>query len=446
MQDEENFVYKETIRIFVLMTRKEILKEIIVLNQDTDLSFVLKRDAELPLDSGKIISVSGVRRCGKTYLLLLAMKNLLERKISKNDLVYINFEDERLSPETGDLDLIIQSYMELFPDHELKNVYFFFDEIQNLQGWEKFVRRLYDTVSRNIFITGSNSKMLSSDIASSLRGRNINSELFPLSFREYLQFKNINQNIHHPAGKAIIVNSMRDYLTIGGFPEVIKTDYPNKILQDYFYVMLYKDLIERYHITNVTALKYFLNRIAISTGKSNSIHKIFNELKSAGYKISKDSLYLFADYAEIAYFSFRLNKFDYSFIKQEQSEKKIYFIDNGLLNSLTWQFSGNFGSLLENVIFLDLRRKYRNNLFFYKEHTECDFVVFDKDRPVELIQVSYDIGNKATLEREISGLDNAAEYFNIRKGSIITMDSELETFTSAKGVEIQTIPVYKWLL
>lgn len=428
------------------MIRKDILKEIIILNQNTDFSSVLKRESELPLDSGKIISVTGVRRCGKTHLLLFSMKNLLDRKINKSDLVYINFEDERLSLETGDLDLIIQAYMELYPGHKLKNVYFFFDEIQNVSGWEKFVRRLYDTVSRHIFITGSNSKMLSSDIASSLRGRNINIELFPLSFREYLQFKNIDNNIYLPSSKAVIVNSMRDYLTNGGFPEVVSTDYAQKILQDYFYVLLYKDLIERYNITNVVALKYFLNRIVISTGNSNSIHKIYHELKSAGYKISKDSLYLFADYAETAYFSFRLNKFDYSFIKREQSEKKMYFIDNGLLNSLTWQFSDNFGSLLENVVFLHLRRKYRNNLFFYKDQTECDFVVFDKDKPIDLIQVTYDIGNKATLAREVSGLENAAEYFKIRKGRIITFDNELETFTSSRGVEIETIPVYKWLL
>lgn len=428
------------------MIRKAILKEIIVLNQNKDFSSVLKRESELPLDSGKIISVSGVRRCGKTHLLLLAMKNLVENKIDKNDLVYINFEDERLSLESGDLDLIIQAYMELYPGRELKNVYFFFDEIQNLPGWEKFVRRLYDTISRNIFITGSNSKMLSSDIASSLRGRNINIELFPLSFKEYLQFKNIENNIYLPPNKALIVNSMRDYLTNGGFPEVINTDYPQMILQDYFYIMLYKDLIERYKITNVAALKYFLTRIVLNTGKSNSVHKIFNELKSAGYKISKDSLYLFADYAETAYFSFRLNKFDYSFVKQEQSEKKMYFIDNGLLNSLTWQFSDNFGSLLENVVFLHLRRKYRNNLFFYREQTECNFVVFDKDKPIDLIQVSYDIGNKTTLAREVSGLENAAEYFRIHSGKIITFDNEPETFTSSKGVEIETIPVWKWLL
>ena len=428
------------------MKRKDILKEIIVLNQNIEFGSILKRETELPLDSGKIISVTGVRRCGKTHLMLLAMKNLIKRKTDKSDLVYINFEDERLLLDTGDLDLIIQAYMELYPAHELKNVYFFFDEIQNHEGWEKFIRRLYDTLSRHIFITGSNSKMLSSDIASSLRGRNINVELFPLSFSEYLQFKKINANIYLPAGKAVIINGLREYLTNGGFPEIINTGYPQKILQDYFYVMVYKDMIERYNITNVAALKYFLNRIILNTGKPNSIHKIYNELKSAGYKISKDSLYLFADYAETAYFSFRLNKFDYSFVKQEQSGKKMYFIDNGLLNSLTWQFSDNYGSLLENAVFLHLRRNYRNSLFYYKEQTECDFVVFDKDKPVDLIQVSYDISNKETLDREVSGLENAAEYFKLRKGKIITFDHEIDTFKASGRIEIETIPAYKWFL
>ncbi len=428
------------------MIRKDILKELIILNQNIDLTAVLNRESEAPLDSGKIVSVSGVRRCGKTHLLLFAMKKLLERKISKNKLVFINFEDERLSFEPGDFDLIIQAYLELYPDTDLKNVYFFFDEIQNLAGWEKFVRRLFDSVSSNIFITGSNSRMLSSDIASSLRGRNINIELFPLSFREYLRFKNINEDIHLPSGKAIIINSMRDYITNGGFPEVIKTNFAQKILQDYFYVMLYRDMIERYNISNVAALKYFLNRIVLNTGKSNSIHKIYNELKSAGFRISKDSLYLFADYAETAYFSFRLNKFDYSFVKQEQAEKKIYFIDTGLISSITWQFSDNLGSLLENIVYLNLRRKHRNNLFFYKEHTECDFIVFDKDRPTDLIQVCFDISNKDTFKREVSGLENAAEYFKIKRGKIITFDSYSETFTTSNGIEIDTIPVYKWLL
>ena len=210
--------------------------------------------------------------------------------------------------------------------------------------------------------------------------------------------------------------------------------------------MLYKDIIERYKIKNISALKYFLNRIVLNLGKPSSVNKIYNELKSGGFKISKDSLYLFAEYAEAIYFSFKLPKFDYSYIKQEKSEKKIYLIDNGLLNSLTFHFSENKGILLENTVYLHLRQKYGNNVFFYKEKTECDFIIRDKDKITELIQVSYQFENSETLKREIKGMENAAEYFNLKEGKIITFDTEKETILTQKGVKIQIIPAYKYLL
>jgi hypothetical protein len=427
------------------MIRKEILKEIIIQNQNRDLSFVFKRDTILPTDSDKIISVTGVRRCGKTHLLLYTIKELMEQKKVAGQIVYMNFEDERLNLQIDELDLILQAYRELYPKTDTREVYFFFDEIQNLPGWEKFVRRVYDSVSRHLFITGSNSSILSSDISTSLRGRSINVELFPLSFKEYLHFKNIEPHYYDPVQKALIANAFNDYIIYGGFPEVISSPFRQKILQDYYYVMLYKDLIERYKISNLTVLKYFINRLVINTGKPSSINKIFNELKSAGHKISKDSLYQFSEYIEHIYFSFRLNKFDYSLVKQEQAEKKIYFIDNGLLNSLTYHFSDNYGSLLENAVFLGLRRKEGKNLFFYKDVKECDFVVFDKDQPMELIQVCFDIGNEETLKREINGIEKAASFFNLKKGIVIGSQNELGAFKSPAGIEIEVIPAMKWL-
>lgn len=426
------------------MKRKELIKEIIVGNQQLDLSHIRQRDSQVKTETGRIVSVTGIRRCGKTHLLMLAMKDLLDRKTERSRLVYINFEDERLSPETEDLDLIVQAYAELFPDNRLKDTYFFFDEIQNIAGWEKFVRRLFDTVSKRIFITGSNSTMLSSDIASSLRGRGQNIELFPLSFSEYLRFNGPEQDVYTTKGKAAVINALRKYIVWGGFPELLETDNPQSILQDYFYVMLYKDIIERYSITNTSALKYYLNRLVINTGRPISVHKIYNELKSAGFRISKDSIYRFADYAEEAWFSFRLSKFDYSFVSREQSEKKVYIIDNGFLNSLTWNFSGNWGTLLENAAFLHLRRRHGKELFFYKADNECDFVIFDRDKPVDIIQVAYDIGNRETLERELSGLMDAAGYFGLKSGKIITFDTEQEPMVTPRGVTAEIVPAYKW--
>lgn len=428
------------------MLLKETIKEIIVKNQNKGFTNIHKRDEEIPINTGKIISVTGVRRCGKTHLMFLAIRELLNSGTNRQKIIFINFEDERLNFSSENLDLIIQSYRELFPEVKLNEVYLFFDEVQNVENWEKFVRRIYDNETKNIYITGSNSKMLSSDIATSLRGRNINIELFPLSFKEYLSFKNVDTNYYEPAGKAKIINELSNYLQLGGFPEIIDSEFTQKILQDYYYVMLYKDIIERYDVKNIPAIKYFLNRIVLNISKPSSINKIYNELKSGGFKISKDSLYLFAEYAEAIYLSFKLSKFDYSYIKQEQAEKKIYLIDNGLLNSLTYHFSESKGILLENAVYIHLRQKHGNNIFFYKDKTECDFIIKDKDKITELIQVSYQIGDTETLKREIKGIENAAEYFNLKDGKIITFDTEKETVLTEGGVNIQIIPAYKYFL
>ena len=428
------------------MLLKETIKEIIVKNQNKSLKSIIKRRIEIPINTGKIISITGVRRCGKTHLLFLAVQKLLKTGINKKQIVFVNFEDERLNLNSENLDLILQSYRELNPEIKSDEIYFFFDEIQNTENWEKFVRRIYDNESQNIFITGSNSKMLSSDIAGSLRGRNINIELLPLSFSEYLIFKNLDADYYMPENKAKIINELANYLQSGGFPETLYSDFSQKILQDYFYVMLYKDLIERYDIRNIPALKYFLNRIILNIGKPSSIHKIYNELKSSGFKISKDSLYLFAEYSEAIYFSFKLLKFDYSYIKQEQSEKKMYIIDNGLVNSLTFHFSENKGTLLENAVFLHLRRKHGNNVFFYKDKNECDFIIKEKDKITELIQVSYQIEDTETFKRELLGIENAAKYFNLKEGKIITFDTEKEVVLTKEGIKIQIIPAYKYFL
>jgi len=428
------------------MQLKKTLKEIILKNQDRDFSNIQKRDVEVPINTGKIISVTGIRRCGKTHLLFLAIKELINSGTKRHKIVFINFEDERLNFSSDNLDLIIQAYRELFPAQKLGEVYFFFDEVQNVENWEKFVRRIYDNETQNLYVTGSNSKMLSSDISTSLRGRNINIELFPLSFKEYLSFKNVDANYYDATNKAKIINELSTYLNVGGFPETINSNFAQKILQDYYYVMLYKDIIERYDVKNIPAIKYFLNRIVLNISKPSSINKIYNELKSGGYKISKDSLYLFAEYSEAIYLSFKLPKFDYSYIKQEKSEKKIYLIDNGLLNSLTYHFSENKGILLENAVYLYLRQKHGNNLFFYKDKTECDFIIRDKDKITELIQVSYQIEDKDTLKREIRGIENAAEYFNLKEGKIITFDTDKDTVLTENGVEIQIVSAFRYLL
>ena len=223
------------------MKKKEQLKQIIRdfhLSDDFD---VKPRTLQPPIDTQKIITLVGIRRCGKTSI-LYDMINKLSKNISKTKILFLNFEDERLELEVHELNLILESFSELYPDQNLKECYLFFDEIQNITGWEKFIRRVYDSVSKNIYITGSNSKLLSSDIATSLRGRTLSYEVYPLSFSEYLSFQDIKIDLYSSKSLAYIKNAQELFLKDGGFPEILflEDQYKNQTLQEYFNVLLYK--------------------------------------------------------------------------------------------------------------------------------------------------------------------------------------------------------------
>jgi len=427
------------------MKKKEQLKYII---RDFHLSenFDVKpRDLQPPLDTKKIITLIGVRRCGKTSI-LYEMINRLSVTTDKTSILFLNFEDERLELKVDELDLILQSFLELYPDKVLKNCYFFFDEIQNITGWEKFVRRLYDTVSKNIYITGSNSKLLSSEIATSLRGRTLSYEVYPLSFSEYLSFKDIEVDLYSSKSLAYIRNAEAEFLKNGAFPEILflEEKYANQTLQEYFNVLLYRDLAERYNITNTIALKFFLKRIIASTTKQISINKIYNELKSSGIKIGKNTLYDFLEYVQNIYLGFTLQRYDNSLVNKELGEKKIYTVDIGLNNAIEFQFSDNIGKSLENAVFLELKRRNKQ-LFYYRDtNSECDFIVQEGNQIVEALQVTYNISNEETSKREIKGLLSACKKLNLSHGKIITYESEGKIIEG--GVAISLIPFYKWIL
>lgn len=427
------------------MIKKEQLKRIIRdfhLNKPFD---VKPRTLQPPIDTKKIITLIGVRRCGKTSI-LYNMLNQLSRDIDKTNIVFFNFEDERLDLKIDELDLILQSYRELYPNHNLSECYFFFDEIQNISGWEKFIRRIYDTISKNIYITGSNSKLLSSEIATSLRGRTLSFEVYPLSFREYLSFKNISVDLYSSNSLAYIKNAQENYLKEGAFPEILFIDkqYQTQLLQEYFNVLLYKDLAERYSIKNTIALKFFLKRIIASSTKQISINKIFNELKSNGIKIGKNTLYDFLDYVQNIYLALILHRYDKSLVNKELGEKKIYSIDIGLNNATEFKFSDNIGKSLENAVFLELKRLSCEIFYYRDQHSECDFIISDNGRIVEALQVCYDLSDTETKKREVKGLLTTCKNFELDSGTIISYDSEDEFIQN--GINIKIIPFYKWHL
>jgi predicted AAA+ superfamily ATPase len=377
--------------------KKELLKQIVRDFHVSPLPALKRRSLQVPLGTGKIVTLVGVRRSGKTSYLFNLIEDILNKNVPMTSILYINFEDERLELKTGELDLLLQAYQELYPDIPLEGCYFFFDEIQNVPGWDTFVRRVYDRGTKNIFITGSNARFLSSEIATSLRGRTISYEVFPLSFREYLDFKGEKPDVNSSKSVARINHHLADYLRDGGFPEVIGYDEAlrNRVLQEYFNVMIYRDLVERFAIKNLPALKFFLKRILSSATKQVSVNNIFNELKSAGFKIGKNQLYENLESCVDIYLAQLLRKHTRSLVDRELGEKKVYAIDNGILNALDYKFSDDTGKALEQAVFLELERRGKD-IYFFKDKSECDFIVKEGLHIVEAIQVAAGINDEKT--------------------------------------------------
>ena len=422
---------------------KDIIKSILVEFQQRELPTIMKRKLVINTDLQIIVSIVGARRSGKTYLLYQSMIELVAKGISRKNIVFLNFEDERLILQTNQLDLILQAFSELYPDIKLNECYFFFDEIQNINGWEKFVRRIFDNYSKHIFITGSNAKFLSTEIADSLRGRTLTYTVYPLNFIEYLEFKGVEFDTINPRKRAKVINNALQFITEGGFPEVInfENDVRIKVLQSYFNTMIFRDIVERYKINDVLVLKFFIKKLFANIGKPLSVNRIYNDLRSMGYKVSNNYLYEFEQYTYSVFLGISIPKFDYSEIKQAKSDKKLYAIDTGLLSAMEFSMSQNRGKLLENTVLLELI-KSDLEVYYFKDKFECDFVV-KKGMLLQPIQVCWQIDNESTQIREIRALIEVCRKIKVTKAQLISFDQKrILTFDE---IEIQVIPFYEWV-
>lgn len=430
------------------MIRKEVIKQLIKNFQDRHQPALVAREEVLPLHSRKVVVAKGVRRSGKSSAMLLAVDALLAKGTPIERVLYLNFDDERLPFTAESFDLILQAYRELYPNQPMQQVYVFLDEVQQCAGWEQFVRRLYDQETQNVFVTGSNARLLSSEIATSLRGRTLQFEYFPLSFGEYCSFKKVDRKYGNSRQNAQLEAAFKNYYQQGGFPELVleETPYRDKILQEYYHLMLYRDMVERYDIRNLPALRYFIRRLIVNISKPTSIQKIFNELKSAGLAVSKNSLYGWVDQLEAIYLFLPLPKFEPSMVKEQSSEKKYYLIDNGLLGALSPALSEGRGVMLENVVYLQLRRlaDLSSQFFFYKGKKECDFVVARNQQVVQLVQVCWEVYEADTLKREISGLLEAAKATDCHNLWLVTDHQEDEI--QRDGYTIRMVPAWKFCL
>ena len=432
------------------MKRKDVIRSLIRTKQDEIPFDVKPRELELPLDSRHIISVTGVRRCGKSSLMMLAVNRLVSNGVPKERILWIGFDDERLyDMATDELDDIVSTYMEMYPDVPLSETYMFFDEIQQVDKWELFIMRLFKSYCKNIFISGSNSQMLSSEISTTLRGWPLEYEVYPLSFREYCSFMGLPTTVYKESDAAKVKNAFLNYVHNGGFPEVVlskEKSIRDRLLQGYFNTMLFRDLIERYGLTNHSAVRFFLKRLLANVSKPTSINGIFNELKSQGIKVGKDKLYELADYVCEIFMFFRVPRYDRSIVKESGSPCKYYCVDNGMRTSVLLPQSGDEGKLLENAVLLHLKRcnSPSGKISYYMGQRECDFVVQCGDVVAELLQVTWNMEEAGTRKREIDGIAEASKVTGCKKLTIVTYDVEEDI--EASGCRINMIPAWRWML
>lgn len=382
----------------------------------------------------KIKVAIGMRRVGKTVCLYQTAQALLDNGVSQEQILFINFEDDRLLPmDAKKMGELIDTFYELYPENHQRTCYFFLDEVQVVSEWYRVIRRYHDSTRVQLYLTGSSSKLLSTEIHTSLRGRSLANEIYPFSFSEYLSFHHIKRPKKTPFGKQgfdILYQQLLHYLTIGGFPEsqTLSSHHNDMMLQEYLEITLMRDVIERHAISNATVLKYLAMSVLKNSASPFSINKFFNDIKSQGYKISKETLYDYADYLEESFLCFTVPLYSESNRLRQNTPKKIYAIDHGLIRALSLQTNDLYGKLFENLIYIDLRRQYKK-IFFYKTHEgfEIDFVTIDSSGKRECLQVCWDTSNPETLKREERALFAAKKEIGI-PGRIITPYDYLREF------------------
>ena len=428
--------------------KKDVIKSLIAIKQSEIPFDVIERDVQLPIDRKKIIT--GVRRCGKSTLMEIAINNLVQSGVARERILWLGFDDERLRNMTSEeLDEVVTSYMEMFPDIAIRETYMFFDEIQLIKDWEYFVLRLYKTYCKNIYVCGSNATMLSRELSSALRGYPLEYETYPLSFNEYCRFKEISTNSYLEQDRARLRIAFEAYNQESAFPEIVLTPSKSeqlKLLHGYFDTMLLKDLAEHYKISNISVVRYFVKRIMANLTKPTSINAIYKDIKSQGLKVGKDDLYLWANYICDIFMFVRISKYDRSLVKEQKSLDKYYCIDNGLRGAVLMPQSDDNGKKLENTVFMQLNRMKlpSDKIYYYQGNSECDFVLQRGDRVVQLIQVTWDMANENTRERELTGILEASLATGCNNLLIVT--KEEETTITREGKQINVMPAWKWLL
>jgi len=428
-----------------------ILDQLITDFHERELPALTPRHTKLPWLPSKIDTVVGMRKSGKTWFLFQTISDLLAKGTPKQSILYLNLEDERLLPMTAqDLHQIPDVYYRRFPHYRERLCAFFFDEIQNVPGWERFIRRLLDTEKVHICLTGSSARLLSREIGTSLRGRSISTEIFPFSFSEALEHHGIEAgNAGAPGAKrrALLENRLRAYLLEGGFPDVQKTEpeYRTRILQEYLDVVILRDLVERYKIPNTVPLRYLIRHLSNAAACHFSINKFYNDVKSQGISCGKNTLHEYLQYLSDTYLFFQVNIHSRSERARMVNPRKVYAIDTGLVQACTHSPRPDWGRLLENFVFMELRR-LPLVIEYYRTGSgrEVDFIITDPKGRRSLLQVSTEMKSPDTRQRELRGLGEGMKECRLKGATVVTMN-HTERLKIESG-QIEIVPAWQWAL
>lgn len=418
------------------MYMKDLLKQIILEQQEIlhaqNKRYVQRYIADEWLQTSEILIISGIRRCGKSVL----MQQIRDRLVEKD--FFFNFDDERLANfKLDDFQKLQECFVELFGEQHT----YYFDEIQNIEGWERFVRRLYNAGNK-IVITGSNARMLSRELGTHLTGRYIQVEIYPFSFQEYLAMNEIPVNaktLYTTTGRATMVKSFVKYMECGGFPKFLQ-DGSVSYLTSLYESIIYRDILTRNGLTNekeMLELMFYLASNATKRVTYSSLGKV------VGIQ-HPDTIKNYLEYIQQTYLISQLFRYDPSVKKQMMSPKKIYFVDNAIIKRIGFNATENNGVFLENLVFIELKRRGWD-VYYYADKKECDFIVRKGLHISDAYQVTLKMDSPQTREREIAGVREAMQAYSLSKGYILTFEGK-ETIAFDDGTIVEVVPVWEWIL
>ncbi|MFO8073652.1 MAG: ATP-binding protein [Polyangia bacterium] len=418
---------------------------------ERELPALTPRSTVLPALYGKIDSIIGMRRSGRTTFLFQRMRELLEEGVPKESLLYVNFDDDRLRRmRLEELGRVTEVYYRLYPELKDRRCHFFFDEIQNIDGWEAFARRLLDTENAQIAITGSSAKLLSREIATSLRGRSLATEIFPFDFAEALAHGGVEPPGRRPAGsraRARLTNALRGYLAVGGFPEVqgVAGHLRTRILQEYVDLVVYKDVVERHLVRNVLPLRILTHKLLAEPASRFSVNKFYNDLRSQGVTCTKNAIYEHLDQLVDAYLVSAIAIHSRSERVRRVNPRKVYPVDPGLATAYRSSPSADLGRQLETFVFDHLRRS-SSAISYYQTRGgfEVDFIAsFDGGDPA-LVGVAASLSDRETATRERRALSEAMAELGLRTATLVTLEEEDTVQEGSARIEV--VPAWKWAL